>query len=282
MSASLTSLLLLALIPQNADLEQPDPIRVMSFNIRYGTANDGENRWELRKDLVIGTIQDHSPQIVGVQEALAFQMDALAEALPQFRVLGQGRLGGRQGEFAALLVDRARFAVEEHGDFWLSPTPEEVGSRGWDAALPRMCTWAVLRDLKTDARIRVLNTHFDHRGQQARLESAAVLIREGQLGGDLPVIVTGDLNADEDSPPLSRLREAGLRDSFRAVHPEAEEVGTFNGFRGRTDGGKIDYVLVDSRWQVSRAEILRDNDEGRYPSDHFPVVADLVLREGKR
>ncbi len=282
MSASLTSLLLLALLPQNADPEQPEPIRVMSFNIRYGTANDGENRWELRRDLVIETIQKHGPQILGVQEALALQMDALAEALPRFQVLGQGRLGGRQGEYAALLVDRERFEVEEHGDFWLSPTPEEVGSRGWDAALPRMCTWAVLRDLKTGARIRVLNTHFDHRGQQARLESTAVLIREGQLGADLPVIVTGDLNADEDSPPLSRLREAGLRDSFRAVHPEAEEVGTFNGFRGRTDGGKIDYVLVDSRWQVSRAEILRDNDEGRYPSDHFPVVADLVLREGKR
>ena len=259
-----------------------EPIRVMSFNIRYGTANDGENRWERRRDLVIGTIEDRSPQILGVQEALAFQIDELSAALPQFRVLGQGRRGGREGEFAALFVDRERFTVEQHGDFWLSPTPDEVGSQGWDAALPRLCTWAVLRDRGDGLRFRVLNTHFDHRGQRARLESAAVLMAQGMASDDLPVIITGDLNADEESPPLVRLREAGLRDTFRVVHPEAEDVGTFNGFGGTSGRGKIDYVLVDSRWRVEAAEIVRDNDEGRYPSDHFPVVADLVRGERKR
>ncbi len=276
----MTPLLLLALAVQDAD--QPDPIRVMSFNIRYATANDGENRWELRKQMVIGTIAKHTPQILGVQEALASQVDVLADALPQMEVLGQGRGGGRDGEFSALLVDRERFEVEAHGDFWLSPTPNEVGSRGWDAALPRMCTWAVLRDRETDQLLRVLNTHFDHRGPKARLESASVLIQQAGLGDDLPLIVTGDLNAGEDSPPLARLHEAGLRDSFRAAHPAAENVGTFHGFRGRAGENKIDYVLVDSRWQVTRAEILRDNEEGRYPSDHFPVFAELVLGGGER
>lgn len=277
--ASLTCLLFLALLPQSES--QPDPIRVMSFNIRYGTANDGENRWEQRRDLVIETIADRAPQILGVQEALAFQIDELSAALPQFQVLGQGRRGGREGEFAALFVNRNRFTIEAHGDFWLSPTPDEVGSQGWDAALPRMCTWAVLRDRKNGSRFRVLNTHFDHRGRKARLESASVLIAEGEVGS-LPVIITGDLNADEESPPLARLREAGLRDTFRVMHPKAQGVGTFNGFRGTTDGGKIDYVLVDSPWRVEAAEIVRDNEEGRYPSDHFPVIADLVLREGER
>ena len=276
----MTPLLLLALAVQDAD--QPDPIRVMSFNIRYATANDGENRWELRKQMVIETIEEHAPQILGVQEALASQVDLLADALPRMEVLGQGRRGGRDGEFSALLVDRERFEVEAHGDFWLSPTPNEVGSAGWDAALPRMCTWAVLRDRETDQLIRVLNTHFDHRGSRARLESASVLIRQAGLGDDLPLIVTGDLNAGEDSPPLSRLRDGGLRDSFRAAHPDAENVGTFHGFRGRVGGNKIDYVLVDSRWQVTAAEILRDNEDGRYPSDHFPVFAELVLGGGER
>ncbi len=279
MPASLTCLLILALLPQSET--EPDPIRVMSFNIRYGTANDGENRWEQRRDLVIQTIADRAPQILGVQEALAFQIDELSEALPQYRVLGQGRRGGREGEYAALFVDRNRFTIEAHGDFWLSPTPDEVGSQGWDAALPRMCTWAVLQDRRDGSRFRVLNTHFDHRGRTARLESASVLIAEGEVGS-LPVIITGDLNADEVSPPMVRLREQGLRDTFRVLHPEAKGVGTFNGFRGTTDGGKIDYVLVDSRWRVVAAEIVRDNEEGRYPSDHFPVMADLVLGEGER
>ena len=265
-----------------APTEAP-PVEVMSFNVRYANPNDGADAWTQRRELVFDVLRDHDPDLVGLQEALPAQMDELAAAFPAHRFLGQGREGGRRGEFSALMVRDARFEVLESGDVWLSPTPDVVGSRGWDAALPRMCTWAVLRDRASGAQLFAMNAHFDHRGQEARRESAGVLLAERARRPDLPLILTGDLNAGEDAPPLDALRAGGLRDSFRDAHPDAATVGTFNGFRGEAEGAKIDYVLVDERWTTLAAAIVRDHDGERYPSDHFPVTATLRLRgRGRR
>ena len=254
-------------------------LKAMTFNLRYANPGDGHNRWELRKDLVFELISGQEPDIVGLQEALAMQMDALREEFPWYRFLGQGREGGRRGEFSALMIRSERFEVLEHGDFWLSPNPDQIASKGWDAALPRMCTWAVLRDRFSQSEFMVMNTHFDHRGEVARRESAEVLISERERFPKLALIVLGDLNAAEDTPPLRRFHLAGLRDSFRDLHPDATQVGTFHGFRGFTGGDKIDYVLIDQGWSTLAAEILHDHRGERFPSDHFPVIATLRFEQ---
>ncbi len=257
---------------------------VMSFNIRYGTARDGEDHWEKRKEHVLATIQAAEPQLLGLQEALAFQVDYLSERLPHLKVVGIGRDGDRQGEFSCLLIDERRLEILRSGTFWLSEKPEVVASKGWDAALPRICTWSILRERGALPRERKagpeflwMNTHFDHRGERARRESGALIHERLAAFGKLPAIVSGDLNAGETSAVLRALKGDKLRDSFRVLHADAEQVGTFNGFRGRKDGAKIDYVLCTSDWEVLEATIERREFEGRTPSDHYPVLARLRL-----
>ncbi|RMH03798.1 MAG: endonuclease/exonuclease/phosphatase family protein [Planctomycetota bacterium] len=266
----------------------PPPLRLMSFNLRSGTAADGPDRWELRREAVFTAIADFAPEVLAVQEGVDFQMAELRQRFPRLRQLGQHRRGGTRGEFSGLLVAEDRLEVVAWGEFWLSPTPDEVGSQGWDAALPRMAVWALLRDRRAPAAapaaapFLALGTHFDHRGALARLESARLILRRldeirAARAPAAPVVVLGDLNAGEDSPPLAAFRAGGLRDSFRVLHPAAGEAGTFNAFQGRTDGDKIDHILVGPGWRVAAAEILRPRrPDGRCASDHDPVLALLA------
>jgi len=252
--------------------ENVAPLVVLSFNVRYGTATDGLDAWPLRSSALVARIREAAPDVLGVQEALDFQVEFLERELPTHVRLGQGREGGARGEHSALFVARARFEVLEHGDFWLSETPERVASVGWDAALTRMCTWARLRERSSDLEFGVWNTHFDHRGPLARERSAQLIAaRVAQRGG--ANIVLGDLNAGEDEPPLATLRAAGLVDSFRALHPHAKQVGTFHAFRGGLDGARIDFVLAtDDFTPLSASIVSAPAPNGRWPSDHHPVV----------
>ncbi|MDF1800889.1 MAG: endonuclease/exonuclease/phosphatase family protein [Planctomycetota bacterium] len=274
--------------PDLSGLEVEPLLSVMSFNVRYGTANDGDDRWEEREQHVLDVIAAEAPTLLAVQEALDFQADAIAARMPHFAKVGQHREGGTKNEFSGMFVDTRRLAVEASGDVWLSETPDVVGSVGWDAALTRNATWARLRDLETDRRFVAVSTHFDHRGQVARLESARllgeVLAEQCRIGaGDalpLPGLLLGDLNAAEDSRPLDHLRSTGLADTFRLLNPDAtepDEVGTFTGFRAAPDGRKIDYVLATPEWTVRSARILRPRRDGRAASDHDPVVALVAL-----
>jgi len=250
------------------------PLKVMTFNIRYGTAKDDPHHWPARRALVEEVIHAQAPHVLGVQEALAFQMEQLGAALPEWRSLGVGREGGTKGEFSALFVDERRLEVLEHGTFWLSETPDEVGSKSWDAALPRICTWALLRDRENDEQLRVLNTHFDHRGAEARKRSAQLIAaRVAEFDG--PVVVMGDLNADEGSAPLTALMTGRLRDSFRAIHPDAAPVGTFTDFEKVVTPRKIDHVLATDGLTILDAGIVRHQRNGHFPSDHLPVTATL-------
>lgn len=263
-------------------------VRVMSFNIRFGTANDGENRWPLRQDFVVETIRAFDPDLLGTQETLADQRDFLGEKLSEYDFVGVGRDDGQvAGEMMAIYWKRDRFEKLAVGHFWLSETPEVVGSRSWDTSLPRMVTWVKLRDRRQPEAppIAWFNTHFDHRGQEARLESARLIRRKAlELAADHHLIVTGDFNAGEDSPPYAALFAAAepgqpvLVDAYRRLHPErGAEEGTFSGFDSKvTRGARIDWVAVCDRWQVIEAAIDRTQRDGRTPSDHFPVTA--VLR----
>jgi endonuclease/exonuclease/phosphatase family metal-dependent hydrolase len=254
-------------------------LRVISFNIRYGTARDGENRWELRRELVVQVIRDFDPAVIGLQEALRFQLSELREAMPAFHEIGVGRDDGREaGEYAALLYDGQRFEVIEHGTFWFSETPAVPGSMSWGNRIPRICTWGRFRALIEGYSFYVFNVHWDHESQPSRVRSAELLQARvaARPHPDDPVLVTGDFNAGESNPAIQRLRASGLVDTFRVLHPDVELVGTFNGFEGDPGGDKIDGIWITPDWQVMRAEIDRSSSGGRYPSDHFPVTA--VLR----
>ncbi|MBP7049625.1 MAG: endonuclease/exonuclease/phosphatase family protein [Phycisphaerae bacterium] len=321
---------------------------VMTFNIRYGNADDKGDGWPNRREMVFDVLRRHDPDVVGLQEALRFQIDEIRAALPQYAEIGVGREDGKtEGEYSAILYRKDHLALDDSGTFWLSDTPEVPGSITWGNACTRVCTWGrfVCKDSgtrgpaalgwgrntpegggatgspaapgwgkttpegggATDERpatsdepgdsaegpaFYLFNTHLDHKSQPAREYGAILLSRRivERRHAD-PVILTGDFNADENNPAIRYLKGQSelatpdgamsknpvpLVDSFRVAHPTEQEVGTFHGFKGGAGGGKIDYILVQPNTTVLQTQILRDNKDGRYPSDHFPVLA--VLR----
>jgi endonuclease/exonuclease/phosphatase family metal-dependent hydrolase len=269
--------LLLASAPSSAG----EPVRVMSFNIRYGKAPDGENAWPHRKNMVVAVIKDADPDLLGLQEALCDQLDFLTRELDDYQRVGVGREADGKGEYSAILYRRSRFDLSDAGTFWLSDTPEEPGSRTWGNELPRICTWARLLDRTSGKRLLYLNTHWDHQSQPARRQSGKLMGRRvlELARDDEPAIITGDFNASPENPAFrALLEEGGLHDTFRKAHPDEKDVNTFNGF-GRPSGVKIDAVVVTDHWETQDAKIVRTRVDGRFPSDHFPVTATLVLRD---
>ncbi len=264
-----------------ASLAFAEPVRVMSFNVRYGTANDGPNRWELRRELLLDVVKEFDPDVLGLQEALPDQLAALAETLPDHACVGVGREADGSGEYSAIFFRQGRFDLAAADTLWLSETPKAPGSRSWGNQLPRIYTWARLLDRSSSRRFTFINTHWDHQSQPAREQSGkamAALVAELIMAGE-PVLVTGDYNSGEDNPAIAYLTRDGelLRDAFRVIHPEEPEAGTFNGFQGRTEGPKIDAVFATSHWQVQEADIVRTHEGDRFPSDHFPVTAIVEL-----
>jgi endonuclease/exonuclease/phosphatase family metal-dependent hydrolase len=251
----------------------------MTYNIRLDLASDGINRWSARREQFIGQIRLMRPAILGLQEVVPGQKADLEAALPEYQFLGVPRDDGRlKGEYSNLAIDRAAFRIGQSGTFWLSPTPE-TPSIGWDAAFPRIATWAKLVRRSDGRRFLALNTHLDHQGQQARLEAARQILRfiaARRTAGET-VIVTGDLNAEPASPPVLELTTQ-LRDSQTiSKSPPVGPEGTFNDFKlVPEEKRRIDYVLVDPSVSVERYAVLAWHGEGGRPaSDHFPVVADL-------
>lgn len=282
--------------PEPAPIEAgPAPLVVVSYNIRYGTAPDGENAWPKRRDLLIDRVRAHDPDVLALQEALRSQIDELLAAMPGYASVGVGRDDGRaRGEHAAILYRVSRLSPAAHGDFWFSDTPDKPGSKSWGNTVTRICTWARFEQ-RGGGSFMIYNLHLDHQSQPSRERSAALLAeRIAARSTRDPVIVAGDFNAGETNPATLYLLgrapsvpalsgaaappSPALRDTYRVVHPRQREVGTFNGFAGRTTGEKIDYVLVGEGWTVLDADIDRTMPDGRCPSDHFPVWARLSLR----
>jgi endonuclease/exonuclease/phosphatase family metal-dependent hydrolase len=256
-------------------------LKVMSFNIRYGTANDGDNHWDRRKDFLVDVIRDEAPDVMGVQEALYGQLAYILQALPDYAMVGVGRDDGvRAGEYSSILYRRAALAVNRSDTFWFSDTPERVASKSWGNNITRICTWAQFTTPEGRP-LYVYNVHLDHQSQPSR-ERSATLLRSRMASRDpkAPVIVTGDFNAGEKNPAVVAMLEGGdLRDTFRVKQPQASPVGTFTGFKhGQITGEKIDYVFASGEWDVIDAQIVRTSRNDRYPSDHFPVTATLRMR----
>jgi endonuclease/exonuclease/phosphatase family metal-dependent hydrolase len=255
----------------------------MSFNIRNQRARDGANGWELRRELLFEVIRRHNPDVMGIQEAYCEQVAQLKQALPEYAGVGVGRDDGdTEGEYCAIFFRRDRFQAEAQDTFWFSDTPDVPGSRHWTREHARICTWVRLREAAGKA-VTVYNVHLDHESAAAREKSIRLLLERSQAQEPAgPVLILGDFNMYEDDPALALLTESRspqLQETFRRVHPDAKETATFHGFTGSVTGEKIDYIFASSEFSVQEARILHDNVEGRYPSDHFPLTAHVLLRE---
>jgi endonuclease/exonuclease/phosphatase family metal-dependent hydrolase len=283
MLRAMCCLMLIAVMTAFVEPTQAAELRVMSFNIRYGSANDGKDAWPNRQELVVKTITNFQPDLLGTQETQGFQAEYLKEQLPDFEYIGWSRDASENGEQCGILIRSDRFEVVKSGQFWLSETPDEKFSKSWDSSLPRVATWVQLKDKKADKREFIFaNTHFDHRGVEARRNSATLLRKRLlDIAKELPIVVTGDFNCDEGSEPWKELLSGEtLQDSLRRVHPtKADNEGTFHGFHGTPGAVRIDWVLSTSHLQPTESLIDRSNDNGRYPSDHFPVTARFAWAE---
>jgi len=258
------------------------PLKAMTFNVRYGTAADGENHWDKRKDLLVDTIRTQGPDLLGVQECLVFQAEYIVAQLPEYRWLGIGRDRNGTGEMAAILYRHKDFVPVDYGSFWLSKTPEEPGSKSWDSSLTRIATHVKFFHPVSGKFLHFFNTHFDHKGAEARNESGALLgSRVAALTDGAPVIVTGDFNATGDtSAPWTTLTTTGaLTDAWTASPERVGPVSTWCGFKAPDPAAtnRIDWILYRNGVRVKRCENVVREVDGRYPSDHFAVVADLVL-----
>ncbi|WP_423127008.1 endonuclease/exonuclease/phosphatase family protein [Gaoshiqia sp. Z1-71] len=256
-------------------------IRVMTYNIRYNNPGDGIHVWPNRKADVVELLRSRKPDVFGLQEALLGQINDIASFMPGYDWVGVGRDDGvNQGEYVPIFYNSQRYQLKLQGWFWLSETPD-IPSKGWDAALPRLCTYVLLEDYETRANFWVFNSHFDHLGEEARKESARLILKKvHELNNDkLPVILTGDFNASPDADPI-RILERRLNDSRQKseVEPSGPE-GTFNGFDFNSPlKDRIDYIFVNRKVTVTKYEVITDSKDQCYPSDHLPVLAELSLK----
>lgn len=265
---------------------KPIDLNVMSFNIRYDNPEDSLDNWQYRKDIAAQTIKNQNADIVGAQEVLVNQLNDLKSRLPEYNAIGVGRIDGvDKGEYSAILYKKDRFNEIESGNFWLSETPEVVGSLGWDGACERIATWAVLEDTSSKKQFFFINTHLDHVGKVARQEGVTLLLdRATALSKGLPIIMTGDFNATPDSDVIKHVTDTSNPEHL--IHSKdiaVEKSGTewtFHGF-GRVPMERrefIDYVFVSKDIKVLKHSVLPEKSDDKFISDHSVVVAQIEIQ----
>jgi endonuclease/exonuclease/phosphatase family metal-dependent hydrolase len=254
---------------------------VGTFNIRYDNPRDTGNLWVNRAPVVSNLIRFHSFDVLGIQEGLKNQLDDMSKALPEYERYGKGRDDGKDGgEHSAIFYKKSRFKLLKSGDFWLSETPDKPGL-GWDATCcNRICSWVYLQDLKTNKQFYAFNVHFDHQGVVARKESSKLILKKiNEIAGNTPAILTGDLNGGRDSEWYKQLAESKLlSDTYTQVKFPYANNASFNSFRTPRGQAVIDQIFVTKAFTVSRWGILTDTYYGKFPSDHFPVLAEIELK----
>lgn len=256
-------------------------LSLMSYNIKYANENDGENSWSKRRGFITSQMKFYEPDIFGVQEAVKLQVDHFKDSLNGYVYVGAGREDGKQaGEYSAIFYKKDRFNLINSETFWLSETPSKV-STGWDAALPRVCTYALFEDLESEKKFWVFNTHFDHMGIEARKNSAQLILDKIATINteDLPIFLSGDFNLEPDSQGIQLITKK-LQDSkevARLVSFGSE--GTFNGYDfEEAPVRRIDYIFVNDKVKIEKYGVLTDSKMQHYPSDHFPVLVFAELK----
>ena len=253
-------------------------MNVATYNIRMDTPADSGNRWNDRYTHLAQLVQFHKFDLFGTQEGFKHQLDDLKSSLPGFSYIGVGREDGKEkGEYAAIFFDSTKFEVIDQGTFWLSENTQ-TPNIGWDAVLPRICTWGLFQDQRSGFRFFLFNTHFDHVGTEARQESARLIVQQAkERGSDTPLIITGDFNVDQNSDSYRVLQTGGVvQDAYELSPLKYAPNGTFNGFDiTQMNESRIDHIFLSPPFEVLRYGILTDSYLGKLPSDHFPVMAEI-------
>lgn len=257
----------------------PLTLRVMTFNLRFASTQP-PHAWPERRPVMRHLIERESPDVIGTQEGLYGQLRDLAADLPAYDWIGLGREGGSRGEFMAVFYRKDRFEPVAFDHFWLSDTPDVIGSATWGNRFKRMVTWVRLRERSTGREIEFWNTHFDHEVEAARQKAAALLrTRLAAVAAEVPLVLVGDFNclAGRSAAYTELTERAGLTDAFlAAVRRTNDGLNTFHGYEPpRRDGERIDWILAHRPAAVPEAAILDYAEDGRTPSDHFPVTATL-------
>ncbi len=252
---------------------QSQELEVMSYNIKYANENDGENSWSNRKDFITNQLKFYEPDILGVQEAVLDQLKYFTGELDSYKYIGEGRDGGEEGEFSAILYKTEKFEVLESDTFWLSEDTSSPG-KGWDAAFPRVCTYALFQHKDSGEKFWIFNTHFDHRGNEARAESTKLILEKIEKINDekLPAFLMGDFNLEPETEEIKAISEE-LRDSRNIAKIRFGSEGTFNAYEFHEPvKRRIDYIFVNDKVNILKYAVLTDSKDMRYPSDHFPVL----------
>jgi endonuclease/exonuclease/phosphatase family metal-dependent hydrolase len=251
-------------------------LTVATYNLRYDNRGDSGNLWVNRAPIQSNLIRFHDFDVVGIQEGLINQLEDLSKSLPQYTRYGIGRDDGKAaGEHSAIYYKKDKFKLLKRGDFWLSQTPDQPG-KGWDATCcNRICSWVQLQDIASKKIFYFFNVHFDHQGVIARIESAKLMIEKIKtIAGNTPAVFTGDLNGGRNSDCYKYIANAGvIKDSYDLAGFTYENNGSFNSFRTPRGIEVIDHIFVTKKFTVKKWGILTDTYFGKYPSDHFPVMA---------
>lgn len=254
------------------------PLQIMTYNIKYDDVNDTINNWEQRKIDLVKLIEIESPDFVGLQEAMHHQLMYLKANLTPYSHIGVGRTdGGMLGEYSAILFDSSKFELLKNKTIWLSPTPS-TPSRGWDAAYPRVCTYGLFKNKKTNRDLWVFNTHLDHVGVEAREASSQLILKAMQVenGTASPMVLLGDFNALSTDQPIQILA-AQLDDALKISDtPLVGPVGTFNGFATFDLQKRIDYIFTQGFRVLSYEHMDKRRANGLHISDHLPVLVALI------
>lgn len=274
-------LCLILLILSTITSASAEALRVMSFNIRMPNYIDAVNYWDSRRDLTVKMIRQEAPDIIGTQETYFRQGEYIVTALPEYVWLGNSRQGIHTDEYMAVFFRKDRFELLEMGQFWLSETPSVPASMSWGVSITRMVTWVRFLDKRTGKPFYFLDTHLAHRDQdeQARSNSAKVIAQFlEKLPKDVPVVLTGDFNSTPNQEAYKTLT-AHLKDAWVTSVERAGPEGTFHAFRGgEKPEPRIDWILYRAPWKVRRIETVTMHEGGKYPSDHYPVVADFDIQ----
>jgi endonuclease/exonuclease/phosphatase family metal-dependent hydrolase len=260
-------------------------LRVISYNIRFDNPQDAANGWPHRQQQVADLLSRYEPALIGLQEALLHQLSYLSEELAELGAFGVGRDDGASGgEYNPILFRRSGLRLHRQETFWLSRTPEVAGSKSWGSDCRRIVTWGEFEERRSGSRFFLFNTHLDNKSSRAREEGARLLrSRIEAVAGGHPAIVTGDFNTTAGSRPYRILTEPGAKGFFlQDAHtiteaPHEGPAGTLNLNFGEPLGAKIDFIFVTPGVEVLRHAILADSADGRFPSDHLPVLADVRL-----
>ena len=257
-------------------------LRLITWNIRLDTTADGVNQWPNRKDKVAGLLMKYDPDIFGVQEALHNQMSDLERLLPAFAWYGVGRDDAKMaGEYSAIFYKKEKFDLLQSSTFWLSETPEVPGSKSWDAAITRICSWIELLEKTSGEKFYFFNTHFDHIGEVARLRSMELISEKvNQIAGSSPFILMGDFNFEPSAAPYEIVNDASrrvIKDSYFSTGKNAsKKTCTWTGFNvENAECRRIDYIFVQENIKVKKYMNLDDNDGTHFPSDHLPVMVEV-------